>query len=357
MLAVVALLLMFLVVVGLHEIGHALVARCFGVKIESIAIGFGKALFCLKDKRRLKWVIGILPLGGYVQLLNSRNQPVQENQSSQCFDKKTAWIRCLILLAGGFFNFLLALFAMTAVMAVGYSQYPPVVAKVIPQSLMARAGVNSGDRLVAINAQKVDSWQKAGMQFITELGHANVRLEVTNTHLQTRILTINLQDKQFLRYQYSFFNQLGITPKIGPQYLEKIPPKPFFSAVAHALSEVGSWVLFYLLMIKQLITGMLPISVLLGPLGLFAASIASFAQGFSSFMFFLATLSLAVGVVNYLPIPGLDGGSLFYIMLEKIRGKSLSVAMELLLYRLARIAFFMLMVQLVLNDGVRYFMH
>lgn len=105
-----------------------------------------------------------------------------------------------------------------------------------------------------------------------------------------------------------------------------------------------------MMILKQLFTGAIPFSVLLGPIGIFAASVASLMQGIAVFLFFIATLSLAVAVINLLPIPGLDGGSIVYAIVEKIRGKPVSVPMELLLHRLVFIIFCVLLVHLLMND-------
>ncbi len=357
MLALVAVLLMFSVVLGFHELGHALLAYRFGVKIERIAIGFGKVFCRIKDKREIEWAVGIFPAGGYVQLLNTRIQAVPNEQYPSCFDKKPAGIRCLILLAGGFFNVLVAWVALFIVFSVGYSQYPAIVDKVASQSVAARAGLHAGDRIVALDFKRVNSWQQAGKGLIASLGHENVALDVINAHQQIRKLTMNLHGHHFSKQCGSFFNCLGMKPNLDPSHLQWVSPKPWLSALWGSLLELGSLCFFYLLMIKQLVTGVLPISLLLGPLGWFTASMTSFIQGFSAFMLFLATLNVVVGIVNYLPIPGLDGGSIVYVLLEKIRGKPLSIAMEILLYRFARIAFFMLVVQLILNDVVRYFQY
>lgn len=104
------------------------------------------------------------------------------------------------------------------------------------------------------------------------------------------------------------------------------------------------------MILKQLLTGVIPFSVLLGPLGIFAASVASFTQGVAVFLFFIATLSFAVAVINLFPIPGLDGGSIVYALIEKVRGKAVSVPMELLLHRLVFIIFCVLLVHLLMND-------
>ena len=235
-------------------------------------------------------------------------------------------------------------------MSVGYHQYPAVVGSVTPHSVLARAGLNAGDRLLTMNAKTIHSWQEAGMILITELGHTNIQVDVINSHQQTRMLTFNLNKDYFLEQKGSLFHRLGIKPKIGPSDLQWVSPQPFLTALGHSLSEVGSLGVFYIIMIKQLVIGVIPLSMLLGPFGLLVLSMNSLAQGFSAFMLLIAMLSMVVGIVNYLPLPGLDGGSIFYLLLEKIRGKPLSIAMEILLYRFAMIFLMMLMVRLVLND-------
>ncbi len=102
--------------------------------------------------------------------------------------------------------------------------------------------------------------------------------------------------------------------------------------------------------IKQIVTGVVPLSFLLGPLGLITVSANALAYGSSTFMIFIASLSAAVGLMNLFPIPGLDGGSIFWTLLEKMRGKPISIAFEWLCFQFAKIAFYVLLIQLVVND-------
>ena len=98
--SLLAIVLSLLIVVGLHEAGHAYAARIFNVNVTRISIGFGKPLFRWQGKNGCEWVWSLWPLGGYVRLLNTRIQPVSKKEITRCFDKKSVGARCLILLAG-----------------------------------------------------------------------------------------------------------------------------------------------------------------------------------------------------------------------------------------------------------------
>lgn len=147
----------------------------------------------------------------------------------------------------------------------------------------------------------------------------------------------------------NLLSQLGIEPNLSaPRDTLRSPS--LGAAIHQANTVIASMLYFFLMIFKQLFTGVIPFSMLLGPLSVFAASVASLTQGIVVFMFFIATLSLAVALVNLFPIPGLDGGSIVYAVLEKIRGKSISVAMELLVHRLVFIVFCVMLVHLLMND-------
>lgn len=349
-----ALLLTLILVIGLHEAGHALTARLFKVNIQRIAIGFGRPLLKRQDKHGIEWVWGLWPLGGYVRLLNSRIQPVREDELPFCFDKKPVWQRLIILLAGAVANLFVTWVALTLMLMVGYKQYDAAIEKVTPQSLAASAGFKAGDRILMINGHSAQSLQEAGMRLIASLGQANIPFVVQNQQNQPQKLQLDLSRWRFPAVKGSLFSLLGfemVSPATNQRW---VPGTHFFSAAREALVKMVDLFAFFVVMLKQLLTGMIPFTLLLGPVGFFNVSLNSFVQGFSVFLYFIASLSLTVGFVNLLPVPGLDGGSMVYVLLEKIRGKPISIAMEVLLHRLALILFMLIFVQLILNDLARY---
>lgn len=350
--ALIAIPLTLCLVIGLHELGHAAAARLCGIHIERIAIGFGKPLFTWVWARR-EWVWARWPLGGYVQLRNSRIKPVPTSEYPSCFDKKPVWMRCFVLSAGALSNALVAWVALTLMYLSGYQQQTPVVQSVTPNHMAALAHIAPGDRFLSLGHQKTEAWQEVGMAFIMNIGNAHVPVVLLKKNGEERQVYLDLT-----RWQHapSFLKVLGITPAAVKDHTVQVQGEPFLKASSHALETSLQLLHFFCKMLKQLITGAIPFTALLGPLGLFALSLQSFLQGLSVFLYFIANLSLAVGLINLFPIPGLDGGSIVYAWIEKVRGKPISVAVEVLLHRLAVIAFAVFFIQLVMNDLQRLFL-
>lgn len=355
--AVFAILLTFILVIGLHEWGHACVARILKIKIQKISIGFGPPLIQWQSNSGCEWVLSMWPLGGYVQLLNSRISPVDPSEYPRCFDKKTVGDRILVLLAGAFANLIIAWFAFTLVYWIGINNTPPIIQSVQPNSIAFKAGLNEGDQIIALQNQVTSSWREVGMELVILWGKKNIKLTVKQERSdELKDLILNLNQVQMGMKEKSLLSTLGIVPNAAGKD-QMIRSSSIWDALKQANHALLHMTYFFLMVLKQLVSGVIPFSILLGPIGLFATSIASLTQGFVVFIYFIACLSLAVALINLFPVPGLDGGSIVYAFIEKIRGKPVSVAFEVLLHRLMVILFCILLVQLIMNDLQRYFIH
>lgn len=352
--SLLAIVLSLLIVVGLHEAGHAYTARLFNVNVTRISIGFGKPLFRWKGKNGCEWVWALWPLGGYVRLLNTRIQPVSKKDLPHCFDKQSVGARCLILLAGPAVNLLIAWLALLLLLMLGYSQRVPVIDAIAPSSVAAKAGLAAGDKIVSLAGLQMPSWRSVGLQLIMTMGHDDIDVVVENTKGKQRHLSLDLKQGLTQSRPVTLFKAIGIHPNVSIQSLQQVQGIPFFQALNQAFFQLMNLGLFFLVLLKQLLTGAIPFSFLLGPLGLFTVIIDSFLQGLTVFLYFMANLSLSVALMNLFPIPGLDGGSIVYALIEKIRGKAVSVGTEVLVHRLVFIAFCLLLVQLMLNDAERH---
>ena len=353
-LSVFAIVLSLLLVVGIHEAGHAVAARLFKIKINRISIGFGRALFSFQGKKGCQWVWALWPLGGYVHLLNSRIEPVAPNDYSFSFDRKPIWVRCIVLLSGIFANLLTAWLALVLMLILGYQQTVPVIAKITAPSIASSAGLVAGDRIISIAGQGVSSWREVGMRLIMNLGTVNVGVVVENPTGVKHQVPLDLGQWRYKRENGGLLASIGLNPDLSVQNTHQVEGVSLLQASQHAFLQLIGLCCFFLVMLKQIFTGVIPFAVLLGPLGLFTAMVGSFLQGLSVFLYFISSLSFAVALINIFPIPGLDGGSLMYALVEKIRGKPVSVGMEVLLHRLVFIAFCLVLVQLILNDVQRY---
>lgn len=355
LMAIVAIMLTLLCVLGIHEAGHAVAARIFNVRIKKISIGFGRPLLQWRSKNDVQWIWAMWPLGGYVELLNTRISPVTPSNYSQCFDKKSVWARFLILFAGIFANLLTAWLAFVMVFYLGLPYKVPQVLTVQPNSAMAQAGLLAGDQFIAINETATPAWSDIGMQLLILWGQKDVKITVKQKNdKQARILNLDLSQVKFVSQKGSLLTLVGISPDMAARNTI-LRSSSLMAAFQQANERMGKLAYFFIVLLKQLVTGVIPFFVLLGPLGLFVTSILSLMQGIIIFIYFIASLSLVVALINALPIPGLDGGGMFYLLLEKIRGKPVSVAMEVLLYRLMIILSCVLLFNLVMNDLIRYF--
>ena len=298
--AILAILLTLLLVVGVHEAGHALAAYLFRVKIEKISIGFGQPLLQW-SANNMKWVLGLWPLGGYVLLLNSRISPLSPKDYPYCFDKKPIGTRCVILLAGVTANLIMAWTLFLLLSLIGAFYLVPQVQAPPSQSIAARAGVSAFDELVAIEGRLTLSWQKVGIELINFWGKKNLHLTLRSLKDDSlKQVVLDVSASVFPPNTRSLLVYLGLTPdKEAPRRF--LRATSFVKALESANATLFNTLYFFVMVLKQLFTGTLPFSMLLGPLGLFAASVASLGEGLVFFMNFIALLSTAVAFINLLP--------------------------------------------------------
>lgn len=166
------------VLVTVHEFGHYWVARRCGVKIERFSVGFGKVLFSRRAKNGTEFVLSAIPLGGYVKMLDERNEPVPENLRSQAFNNRPLWQRAAIVSAGPVANFLLAALLYTAIFMVGVSTVTPVVDSVRQDSIAAQAHLPAHSQIVAVDGEPVQDWFTVNLLLANKVGQDHAMLSV-----------------------------------------------------------------------------------------------------------------------------------------------------------------------------------
>lgn len=353
LLALCAIILTLILVIGLHEAAHALVARFYGVKIKTISIGFGKALWSWRSRNGCEWRWAFFPLGGFVQLENSRIVPVKKEEYIHCFDKKKWTIRIFILVAGSVVNLGTAWIALFIMYSNGLDYMTPEVHSIIPHSTAAAAGMKAGDRFISVNHHATSTWNEVGMRIIMSWGQPTVDIIVSqNNGQKLEQISLDLSQQFANDFKTNLLHQIGLTPNEYASH-HVLRANSLGEAITLTNQSILFILCFFIILCKHVIVGLIPFASLLGPLSIFVVSVHSLMDGISVFAFFIANLSLAVALVNLFPIPGLDGGSIIYVLIEKIRGKPVSIAMEVLLHRLAVIVFAVILVNLVLHDLLR----
>jgi len=351
MLVVFSALLVFIIitlVIVIHELGHFLVARLFNIKVLRFSVGFGKPIFCIKGKTQ--WVISRIPLGGYVKMLDEREGPVSKKDRKFAFNLKPIWIKSLVVIAGPIMNGVLAIIFFTIVFWIGLPHKEVIVGEVIKDSPVYIAGVKSNDKITFVGSQKVNEWIVLNMQLLKYLDKQEIPFTIQRND---KSISIKVSTKRWLidPLHFNILTSLGIEPK-----KESIVVSQFsgLSGVNHAFERLFQFVTFDYLVLWKLLTGSISIRSLMGPFGFLDQMMTIMTQPFVVICSWIGVLSIAIMVVNLLPIPGLDGGHGLFFIIEAIRRKPVSISIQVLLYRLSFIAFCVFLAQIIINDLLRY---
>jgi regulator of sigma E protease len=323
-------ILIISVIVFIHEFGHYLAARLCGVKIDAFAIGFGKELFGWTDKTGTRWKLCLLPMGGYVQMHGDateastpdmeRLQHMTEAEKRISFHYKKLWQKAIIVAAGPFANFLLAIIIFTSlIMTRGLDTTEPVVGTVMAGSAAEVAGIQPKDRIISVDGKEMRTFNQIPQAIATNLGQEVVLLIDRKGEQLTIRLTPRIEEYE---------DALGTTskrPLIGIQS-HKITSDEVNvpQAVWESVKKTYQMIDMSLEFIGQMIAGQRSADELKGPLGIAELSGKATQQDFMTIIWFMALLSVNLGFVNILPIPPLDGGHLLYYALEGARGRPLA---------------------------------
>ena len=326
---VLGFLLLLGPLVTIHELGHYLVGRWFGVKAETFSIGFGKELAGWTDKRGTRWKLAVLPLGGYVQFagdMNPASQPDAEwlklppAERNCCFQAKPLWQRALIVLAGPAANFIFAIAILAGfLMAYGQLVAAPTIGIIEPGSVAEKAGLRPGDRITAIGGASVDQFNDVSRLIAPHPREAMV-IELVRGETPQRLTVIAAPKLERDKFGNEFTRgYLGIGPA-NPEVRSVNPLQAVGLAVVQTRDMIGMMITG----IGQIVTGKRSVEELGGPLKIAKFSGEQLSEGWRAFVAFAAFISINLGFINLLPVPVLDGGHLAFYAAEAIRRKPAS---------------------------------
>jgi regulator of sigma E protease len=354
----VSFLLVLTVLVFVHELGHYLVARWNGVRVEIFSIGFGPELFGWNDRVGTRWKFSAVPLGGYVKMYGDADAASMPGEhlaamtaaeQAVSFHHKRLGQRAAVVAAGPIANFVLAIAIMTVLIAVqGQPFVPPLVGAVRAGSAAEAAGIQPGDLIVSIDGNPIDRFDtiRRAVEFNGGTSLAVV-IRRSDREITLQVAPRITTDTDRLGFTHRG-GQLGIEAK----GIEFIPRNPI-AAIWYATAEAGNATVDILRTVWQMIVGVRSSGGLSGPIGIFQISGAVADQGLIPLISLAAMLSLNLGLINLFPIPVLDGGHLLFYAAEAIRGKPLSQRAQEYGFRLGLALVLMLMVFATWNDVMR----
>ena len=358
----------FVVVLGVlvfvHELGHFLVSRMCGVKVDVFSIGFGKELWGRRDKHGTYWKVAAVPLGGYCQFLGdddaassgeSKATELSEEEKKYTFQFQSPFKKLVIALAGPLANYLFAILIFAGIFFLfGKITFPPVVGEVFEGSAAAKAGIIPNDRILTINGNKIESFD-------------DIRKEVDLTVANEVVVEI-LRDGKEIRLQFPLTElevpeANGTTskrPMLGVKSVNMIELNHVRLSLLQSFKEAGleAWNVTEATLrgVGQMITGKRSGEEIGGIIRIAEMSgDISKQSGFLDLIVFMALLSINLGLINLFPIPVLDGGHIVIYLAEIVVGREINASIKDALFKVGFSLIVALMIFATWNDFVRLF--
>lgn len=341
-------LILFLVILGtivlIHEFGHFIFSKMFGVYVYEYSIGMGKKIWSKKPKgSETEYSIRMIPIGGFVKLAGEEGEDGDKSvPKERKLYNKSFWQRFLIFFMGPGFNMLLALVTLFVSCAIfGASVATTTLASVNPEYPAYKAGARDGDILLAINDEKVSTWTQARIKIATVKSGSTLKLKLKDKNGDIKNVSVTPVKIAGDDGEDAYIYGVGAKTK---KY------RGFIGSIKYSFVESRGIVLSMLDTVKYLFTGRLGVKDLSGPVGIYEVVDSQAKYGIANLLYLLAYLSINVGIINLIPFPAFDGGHILFLLIEKIRRKPVSPNVEATITGIGFIILMLLMVYVTFHD-------
>ncbi len=301
---IIVVILMFGVLIAVHEFGHLIAAKKSGIKVNEFALGMGPKLFS-RQKGETLYSVRAFPIGGFCAMEGED----ANSEDERSFAKASYPRRAITLVSGSLCNFILAIIIMIGVVL--YVGTPSTTLEAVtPDGPAEKAGIMAGDEIVGVDGEKISDWEDFVI-YIGETSNETVEIEVIRDSNNLTIVS-NIEEEDGRKI-------VGVTSKLERNILAAVP-----------LGIEATWDLTknMINVLKELFTGQVGIDQLTGPIGIGYAVNETLNIGLVNFFYLMALVSLNLGIVNLLPLPALDGGRLLFLLINLITGKAVSEKVE-----------------------------
>lgn len=350
---VVPFLFILSIVVFVHEFGHYWVARRNGVRVETFSIGFGPEIIGRNDTHGTRWKLSAIPLGGYVKMLGdadatSSTLDLAHYRDPDSFPAKTVWQRMAIVFAGPGANFIFAIIALALLFVFSGRPFtPPEVGEVQADSPAAAAGLQPGDRILAVGGAEIASFEEL-QRIVAESAGETLTLSVERAGAVVEAdVTAAVAEMTDRFGNVHRIGRIGVS-RAGVEF-QRVDP---LTAVGAAVTETWRMITGTLAALWEMIIGSRGTGELGGPLRIAQMSGQIAQDGLVPLIWFSAVLSINLGLINLFPIPMLDGGHIVMYTVEALRGRPLAERTQEMAFRVGLAMVLSLMLFATWNDLV-----
>jgi len=352
MTTIIATVVVLGILVFVHELGHFLLAKLLKVRVDAFSLGFPPKLLS-KKIGETEYRLSVIPLGGYVKLLGENpDEEVPPELQPRSFSHHPLWHRALIVLAGPGFNLLFCVVALFLLFSLsGIPYLTAKIGSVKPDSPAAQAGLQQGDKVLALGGQKIERWDELSYR----IRHHGEQPLVLTIKRGDQTLQVNITPETM--ETTNIFGQKVSAVLIGVASADELEVERVgvFGALVEGVSYTYRILDLTVQSIYKLITQEIPVNTLGGPILIAQVAGKQAEQGVTYLLHFMAILSVNLALLNLLPIPILDGGHLFFILWEAVRGKPMAVKHREMAQAMGLMLILALMVLVFYQDIMRLF--
>ena len=344
-------LILFFVILGVtvlvHEFGHFIFAKMFGVDVFEFSIGMGPALFSHQSKKsETKYSIRAIPLGGFCSLAGEDpDEKELAKTKGRNIQDKPLIKRFLIMFMGVGFNFIFAFLVLFAAgLIYGAPSKEAVITGVTSGYPAETSGIEVGDKILKINDHKVTFLDDVSLYSAIEDMSKDVKVEVLKSDKTVKTYTITPKKSLTTTGKEAYFLGIELKPQVE---------RGFFKSIKYAFFQEGALFKQMYTVLGSLFTGKVSVKELSGPVGIYSIVGTARKQGAETLLYLIALLCVNVGVINLLPFPAFDGGRILFLIIEKLKGSPVSPKVENTIHAIGFILLIILMIFVTFNDILR----
>ena len=336
-------------IILVHEMGHFFMARAVGVKVERFSLGFGPRLARV-TRGGTEYVLSLFPFGGYVKRAGELGGEEGRPKRPWEYRARSVGERMAIVFAGPFINYGVGFMLFFLIFLWGAPVLTATIGEVLKGYPAEAAGLKKGDRILKVNGKPVDNWEE-----VTEAIHRQTESVTLDVQRESKVFDLTLAPKvnelSNLFGSRSRVGMIGITPS-GETVTHRYPLLP---ALGKAAERVWGLTCLTLQALFRMATGGLSIKEsVTGPIGIFYITSAVAEQGWVSLLQLIAVLSTSLGLFNLLPMPVLDGGHLAFLLVERVKGRPVSIRTQEVMTRVGLGLLLVLLVVVTYNDLIKF---